>query len=64
MAKKAKRPVEAVADDRTSKPVRLDLSLADHARLEAAARRRGLSKASTVRMVLLAWLDAQEGKRE
>lgn len=46
----------------TAKPVRLDLSPADHERLERQARKRGLSMASFVRMLVLERLDSLESK--
>lgn len=43
-----------------AKPVRLDLKLPDHDRLERQATKRGLSMASFVRMIVLERLDALE----
>jgi hypothetical protein len=49
------------APNRSGRPVRLDLTEKDHDRMERHATRRGLSKASLARMVILAWLEEQEG---
>ncbi len=46
----------------TAKAIRLELIPADHERLEAQARKRGLNKAATARMVILEWLEEQEKK--
>jgi hypothetical protein len=62
MAKKRVKQVQAVKKRETAKPVRLDLSPADHARLEHCARERGLSKSSYARMAVLERLKADEGK--
>lgn len=63
MAKKKAAPkVNAVAEDRETKPVRLDLSLADHQRIERSAKRFGLSKSAYVRMALFERLEADESK--
>ena len=61
--KKAPAKVNAVADERETKPVRLDLSLSDHERIERSARRFGLSKSAYVRMALFERLEADEGKK-
>ena len=55
MAKKTTgdKKVQATAPRRTGKAVRLDLSDADHARLEKAARELGLNMASFARMATL-----------
>jgi hypothetical protein len=61
MAKKAAvKKVGAVKDMTTTKPVRLDLTLADHDRLERQARRRGLNKAAYVRQALFERLEQDE----
>lgn len=64
MAKKRKADpkVEAVAEVTVTKPVRLDLSLADHERIERSAKRFGLSKSAYVRQALFRQLEADEGK--
>ena len=63
MAKKRTVPkMNAVADAKETKPVRLDLSLADHDRIEASASRFGLSKSAYVRMALFERLEADERK--
>jgi hypothetical protein len=46
----------------TAKPVRLDLSPADHERLERCAKERGLSKSSYARMAVLERIKADEGR--
>jgi hypothetical protein len=66
MAKKTARtkkmtPV-TVQDEKDARPVRLDLSAADHRRLERCARERGLSKASYARMAVLELIRADEGR--
>jgi hypothetical protein len=65
MAKKATgaKKVNAVASPtrkRTGKAVRLDLSPKDHDRLDRAAERKGLSKASYARMAVLDRLEQEE----
>jgi hypothetical protein len=52
MAKKRSKKVQATAEPKAMKAVRLDLTLGDHAHLEGLAEERGLSMASFVRMVL------------
>lgn len=62
MAKRKADPkVQAVADETVTKPIRLDLSLADHERIERSAKRFGLSKSAYVRMALFKQLEADEG---
>ncbi len=61
VAGKAKQIV-AVKEMRLVKGVRLDLSPADHERLERIARVRGLTMASYARMVLLERMKADEGQ--
>lgn len=61
--KKGAKTVQATREPRTAKPVRLDLNPSDHERLEKQARKRGLSMASFVRMVILERLDALETDR-
>jgi hypothetical protein len=67
MAKKKAPPkMSATAEERDTKPVRLDLSLADHERIERSAKRFGLSKSAYVRQALFRQLEADErdeGKR-
>jgi hypothetical protein len=63
MAKKTVRsgkPPAAAKDTRLVKGVRLDLSPADHERLERVARERGLTMSSYVRMKLLESIKADE----
>ena len=62
MAKKKAAPkVSPVAEVRTTKPIRLDLPLADHKRIERSAKRFGLSKSAYVRQALFKQLEADEG---
>jgi hypothetical protein len=63
MAKKKAPKVNAIAEERETKPVRLDLGLADHERIERSARRFGLSKSAYVRMALFRQLEADEGDK-
>ena len=49
---------------RAGKPVRLDLTDKDHKRLEEHARKRGLSKASLSRMIILEWLDERDSEKK
>jgi hypothetical protein len=60
--KKAKKKVNAVQEEKAVWPVRLDLSAADHARLEKCARERGLSKSAYARQAVLIQIRADEGK--
>jgi predicted transcriptional regulator len=60
MAKTRVTKVPAVHDDKTAKPVRLDLTLADHERLERLASARGLSKSSYARQAVLKQMKADE----
>ena len=62
MAKKKAGPkVNAVQDKKVVKPVRLELSEADHVRLERCADGKGLNKASYARMAVLDRIKADEG---
>jgi hypothetical protein len=64
MAKKKAAPkVSTVAEERETKPIRLDLVLADHDRIERSAKRFGLSKSACVRMALFERLEADEGSK-
>lgn len=54
MARKRAKTVQATQPVRTGRPVRLDLTEKDHERLEKQAKKRGLNKASTARMIILA----------
>jgi hypothetical protein len=63
MAKKEAKKVNATQDEVTTKAVRLDLTVSDHARLDRQARKRGLTKASYSRMVILEKLDEEDGAR-
>lgn len=56
-AKKKAIKVNATQEPKLAKPVRLDLSAADHERLERHANKRGLSMASFARMVILEKMD-------
>jgi hypothetical protein len=60
MAKKRVKKVEAVQDEKALKPVRLDLSLADHERLDRLASERGLSKSAYARQAVLNQMRADE----
>ena len=63
MAKKrAEEKMNATEPVKMAKPVRLDLKLPDHDRLERQATKRGLSMASFVRMIVLERLDALESE--
>jgi hypothetical protein len=63
MAKKvAARPAQQ-AQERSGRPVRLELSAGDHERLERCARERGLSKASYARMAVLERLKTDEANK-
>jgi hypothetical protein len=59
-AKKGTRRMIAVQTERAVRPVRLDLSEADHERLERLARERGLNKASYARQAVLERMKADE----
>lgn len=63
MAKKKDPKVQATADDRMTKPVRLDLSEADFERLEKCAKEKGLTKASYARMAVLKEIKIDEANR-
>jgi hypothetical protein len=52
----------AVQDKKVVKPVRLELSEADHERLERCAQAKGLNKASYARMAVLDRIRADEGR--
>ena len=62
MVSAKKKPVapKAKPQKRTGRPVRLDLSDADHERLRAAAERVGLSKASYARQAVFERIMADE----
>jgi hypothetical protein len=59
---KGGKTMNAVQDKRNVKGVRLDLSPADHKRLERASKERGLTMASYARMALFERLKADEGR--
>lgn len=61
--KKGPKNVSMTESEKITKPIRLDLTETDHARLLRAARRRGLSMSSFVRMKLLEWLEEEEGEK-
>jgi hypothetical protein len=58
---KGGKTMTAVKEKRAVKGVRLDLSPADHKRLEKTAKERGLTMASYARMALFERLRADEG---
>jgi hypothetical protein len=62
MAKKRAKKVNAVREEKMARPVRLDLSSADHVRLERQARERGLSKSAYARQAVLERIKADEAK--
>jgi hypothetical protein len=64
MAKRKAAPkvTTAAATERSTKPVRLDLSLEDHQRIERNAKRFGLSKSAYVRQALFKQLESDEGR--
>jgi hypothetical protein len=57
---KGAKPMNAVLEERLVKGVRLDLSPADHKRLERRAKVRGLTMASYARMAVLDRLREEE----
>ena len=59
-ATKEGKTMNAVQEPRTLKGIRLDLSPADHKRLEKAAKERGLTMASYAPMALFERLKADE----
>ncbi len=63
MGRKRAKKVTSTGEAETAKAIRLELFPQDHERLEAQARRRGLSKAAAARMVILEWLEEQEKKK-
>ncbi len=60
MAKKQVKKVQAVQAERETRPVRLDLLIADVERLEVVARARGLNKAAYARQAVLEKIKADE----
>ena len=60
--KKAATKVSTVATERETKPIRLDLPLPDHQRIERSAKRFGLSKSAYVRQALFKQLESDEAK--
>jgi hypothetical protein len=54
--------VEAMEVERATRPVRLDLTIEDHERLERCAKRYGISKSSYVRMKLFKGMESDEIK--
>jgi predicted DNA-binding protein len=61
MAKRAEsKKSNSVQDERAVKAVRLDLTPKDHERLDHQARKRGLTKASYARMIILERLEQEE----
>ena len=63
MAKKSVKSPAKPSPERIGKPVRLNLSAADHDRLERCARERGLNKASYARQAVLERIKHDEGDR-
>ena len=63
MARKRVKKMGSTGKVETAKAIRLELFPEDHERLEAQAKKRGLNKASTARMVILEWLEEQEKKK-
>jgi hypothetical protein len=63
MAKKRPTKMDVVPEEKTSKAVRLELSLHDIERLERCARERGLSNASYARMAVLERIKTDEGSK-
>jgi hypothetical protein len=58
--KKETKGVSVIQDEKNARPVRLDLSGADHKRLERCAKARGLNKASYARQAVLEKIRADE----
>jgi hypothetical protein len=58
--KKATKRVKTATPARSGRAVRLDLSEADHKRLEGLAKARGLNKASYARQALFERMKADE----
>ena len=63
MAKKNAGKARQVREQKATRPVRLELSAADHDRLERCAVERGLSKASYARQAVLERIKADEAKQ-
>jgi hypothetical protein len=63
MAKKSRKGGRKVRTKEVTKSVRLDLTVADCARLEECARRKGLSMASYARMAVLEAIRKDETER-
>lgn len=61
MAKKQEKKVQATQQEKTTKPVRLDLHVSDIERLERVAKARGLNKAAYARQAVLEKIRADEG---
>jgi hypothetical protein len=59
---KGGKQVNAVREDRLVKGVRLDLSSADHKRLEDNSKKLGLTMASYARMAVLERLKSDEAR--
>jgi hypothetical protein len=57
---KGKTVATTVKEERTAKPVRLDLAPADYERLERCARERGLTRSSYARQAVLERIKADE----
>lgn len=61
MAKnRAPKKMQAAITERATRPVRLDLTIEDHERLERCAKRYGISKSSYVRMTLFKGMESDE----
>ena len=62
MAKKRASKPEPAKDQRSGKPVRLDLAVEDFERLERCARRKGLTKSAFSRMAVLELIRSVEAE--
>jgi hypothetical protein len=60
--KRAPKKMPVTTDERATRPVRLDLSIEDHKRLERCAKRYGISKSSYVRVALFERMGSDEDK--
>jgi hypothetical protein len=61
MAGKRAKKVQAVQDEKVTKPIRLDMTVTDYQRLERCAKERGLTKASYAWQAVLERIRADEG---
>lgn len=60
MAKKPEKKVQATQPEKATRPVRLELKIADVERLERCAQARGLNNASYARMAVLKLIKEDE----